>query len=222
MREMIAICSCPRLGFMDFMGESLAAFAANNVHYNNAFGAYWTHAISGSMDTAVKLGYEYIFTTDYDSIITAENVADLIKLMDENPETDAICAVQVGRFSNLLASTKEGISRDELAKSSLVNVATGHFGLTIFRVSSLVDLDKPWFHGTPSSEGEWHNGTDKIDDDISFWRNFDKCGKKLFLAPRVVIGHLELLIKWPDKNLLGMYGTLENYREDGPPGEVWK
>ena len=222
MRKMIAVCSCPRLGFMDFMGNSLAAFAANNVHYHNAFGAYWTHAISGAMETAVDEDYDYLFTTDYDSIITAKNVADLIKLMDDNPDTDAICSVQVGRFCNLLVSSKEGVTREELAEKDLVEVSTGHFGLTIFRASSLKKVGKPWFNGTPSSQGDWHNGTDKIDDDISFWRNLEKHGKKLFLAPRVVIGHLELLIKWPSTDLQGMYGTLDNYREDGPPGDVWK
>jgi hypothetical protein len=208
---------------MDFMGQSLMAFANNGVSYHNAFGAYWSQALSQSMASAVNDGYEYIFTTDYDSLFKDEDVAELIRLMDETPEADAICSVQVGRFCDLIVSTESGkLNKEELRTKNLVPVKTGHFGLTIIRSSALQGLKKPWFIPTPSSAGDWQRGSDKVDDDIYFWYNLFDSGKKLFLAPRVVIGHLELLIKWPDKDMRGMYGTMENYRSDGPPGDTWK
>lgn len=222
MREIVAICSCPRLGYMDFMGNAVIGFASHNVDYYNAYGAFWAQSLSEAIRGAVGRGYEYIFTTDYDSIFNAEEVGALIKLMDENEEVDAVCAVQMGRFSGLLASKeKDGISRDVLTKD-LVPVDTGHFGLTLFRANAFADMEKPWFKSQPDSNGDWCTGSNKIDDDVYFWRNFKASGKKLFLAPRVVIGHLELLIKWPDGQLREMYGTMKNYREDGPPGDVWK
>ena len=223
MASAIAICSCPRLGFMDFMGESLMAFAQNNVAYSNAFGAYWGQALSEAIRAAIDKGFDYIITTDYDSLFSSENVGTLIKLMDDNPEADAICSAQMGRFSGLLISTKSGtIDSKDLKTKDLVEIDRGAFGLTILRASSFTDLKKPWFTHTPDSNGDWASNSDKVYDDIYFWKNLAECGKKVFLAPRVVIGHLELLIKWPDENMNEMYETMKDYREHGAPADCWK
>ena len=216
----IAICSCPRLGYMDFMGFSLVAFANNDVVSHNAFGVYWAQALSQAISMAIAEEFDYIFTTDYDSIFKTENVSELIRLMNDS-DADAICSTQIGRFGGLLVSTESGkLDCNEVKQQELVPITQGHFGLTILRVSAIKDLVKPWFKSSPNDNGDWDKG--KIDDDIYFWKNFQACGKKLFLAPRVVIGHLELLIKWPDENLNGIYETLTDYHQFGAPVNVWK
>lgn len=221
-KRVIALCSCPRVGFTDFLGQSLIAFAANGCEYKNLYGAYWSQALSNGIQNAVNENYDYVITTDFDSIFDTETVAQLIRLADQNPHADAICSMQMGRFSGLLVSTESGeLSRKELENNPLVPVETGHFGLTLLRVSALKELIKPWFWSKPDADGEWKKGQ-KIDDDIYFWDNFKKSGKQLYLAPRLVIGHLELLIKWPDNNLEGIYEIINDYYEHGKPVDCWK
>ena len=222
--KIVAMCSCPRLGYMDYMGQSIAAFAQNGIEYRNLYGVFWGQSLSGGMQAAVEGGYDYIITTDYDSIFTGETVAQLVRLAEQNPHADAICAMQMGRFSGLLVSNDSGeMTFDELHSKPLVPVNTGHFGLTLFRVSSLLDLEKPWFWSTPDVDKEWkRNAEGKQDEDIYFWDNFKACGKQLYLAPRLVIGHLELLIKWPSDRLEGIYETSQDYQKFGVPADCWK
>jgi hypothetical protein len=223
MKKTVALCSCPRLGYMDFMGQSIAAFAVNKIDYRNLYGVFWSQSLTGGIQGALDDGYEYIITTDYDSIFTGETVAQLIRLMDQNEHADAICCMQMGRFSGLLLTTEKGtLSYNELKNNALVPVATGHFGLTIFRASVLKQLKKPWFWSRPDEDGEWKRVGNKLDDDIYFWDNFKNCGLQLYVAPRLVIGHLELLIKWPGENLEGIYETTQHYQKHGPPYDVWK
>jgi hypothetical protein len=75
----------------------------------------------------------------------------------------------------------------------------------------------------PDTDGDWkRNGEGKRDDDIYFWDNFKAAGKNLYLAPRLVIGHLELLIKWPSNILDGIYETTGDYQTYGRPKDVWR
>jgi hypothetical protein len=221
--KIVALCSCPRLGYMDYMGKSIAAFAQNGIEYRNLYGVFWSQALSQGMKSAVEGDYEYIITTDYDSLYDGETIAQLVRLAEQNPHADAICAMQMGRFSGLLVSNDAGsLPLKDLQEKALVEVNTGHFGLTIFRVSSLKKLNKPWFWSKPDSNGEWARNSDKRDEDIYFWDNLRLSGMKLYLAPRLVIGHLELLIKWPDLALEGIYETTAHYQEFGAPADVWK
>lgn len=222
MPRIVAVCSCPRLGFMDYMGQSIAAFYQNGVEYRNLYGVFWEQVLSEEFRKIVDAGYDYVITTDYDSIYTGEDVAQLIRLAEQNPHANAICAMQMGRFTGLLASNDDGyLLQEELKTKPLVPVGTGHFGLTIIRVSSLTKLEKPWFWSTPDANGDWGR-EGKTDSDIYFWDNLKECGMKLYLAPRIVIGHLELLIKYPDVNMDGIYQTLKHNSEFGKPSDVWK
>lgn len=220
----IAMCSCPRLGYMDFMGHSLAAFARNNIEYRNLFGVFWGQVLHTGIKMAMDDGADYIITTDYDSLYNHEDVAQLLRLAEQNPHADAICTMQMGRFSGLLVSTDQGfILREDLKTKPLVPVSTGHFGLTLLRTSSLKDLPKPWFWSAPDTDGEWKkDAPGKLDEDIFFWNNFKEHGRQLYLAPRIVIGHIETLIKWPDENLEGIYETTSHFNQFGPPADVWK
>lgn len=220
--KIMGVLSCPRLGFMDFMGNSLMAFSSNGIPLRLVYGAYWDQAMSSGIKTAVDGGYDYVITTDYDTIFTENQVAWLVELAEANPHADAICAMQMGRFSGLLASTESGTIDHQSLMEDLTPVESGHFGLTIIRTSALKELPKPWFLGIPNSDGEWESKTDKVDPDIYFWKNWRANNRSLFLAPRVVVGHLELLIKFPDLRMDGIYQTTKSYNECGPPADVWK
>ena len=221
--KIVALCSCPRLGFMDFMGQSLAAFLQNGVEYRNLYGVFWGQVLSSGIQKAIEDGTDYIITTDYDSLYSSSDVASLIKLIQYNPHADAICSMQMGRFGGLLASNDEGfMTLADLKNNDLIPIATGHFGLTIIRASTLKDLPKPWFISTPDSDGEWKRGSEKVDEDIYFWKNLTAHGKTLFLAPRIVIGHMEVMVKWPDDNLKAIYETTGDYNQYGQPQDTWK
>ena len=53
--------------------------------------------------------------------------------------------------------------------------------------------------------------------DIDFWKRFIEAGFKVCLAPRVVVGHLEEIVKWPGKELGPVYQTTADYEENGIP-----
>lgn len=214
----IAICSCPRLGFMDFMGRSLVAFAQNGIAYQNSYGVYWAEAMSNAIDDAIK-EYDYIITTDYDSLYTGNDVKQLVELA-KSSNADAICALQMGRFYGPLFATESGEVSCEEIKKDLLPISQGHFGLTIFKASTFKTFPKPWMASKPNENGEWKDG--RIDADIDFWRNFKKAGKQLHLAPRIVIGHIETMVAWPDENLEAIYSKIGDYNRHGKPPYAWK
>jgi hypothetical protein len=70
----------------------------------------------------------------------------------------------------------------------------------------------------------WHNGADgRLDADIYFWKNWRESGLKVFSANRVPIGHLELSIRWPDRNFGTVLQSPQEFRELGVrPADIWK
>jgi hypothetical protein len=207
---------------MDFMGMSLCALAENGVSYHNLFGVYWAQTLSNGIQDCLRDGYDYIITTDYDAVYNGKTVKLLIDMMEDCAEIDAITTLQQGRCD--IKSLFTGSLFYHCGKEAdLVPIDTGHFGLTIFRASAFEGLKKPWFNAIPDENGEWsRNSPSKLDADIYFWKNFIECGKKLYIAPRAVVGHLELLVKWPDEDLNDTFQTLEHYREHGKPDDAWK
>ena len=73
-----------------------------------------------------------------------------------------------------------------------IKVATAHFGLTAIDLHKLANVPKPWFITTADAKGEFGDG--RTDDDIHFWRQWEKAGNSLYLDPRVRIGHLEEMV----------------------------
>ena len=110
--------------------------------------------------------------------------------------------------------------RDSLFDADLLKLKTGHFGLTLIRASTLRDVPKPWFLGIPAPDGSWGKGHQ--DEDVYFWRNWEKAGRTLYAANRVAVGHLEPMVKWPNKTLSACYQRAPDYFSLGPPKEVWR
>jgi hypothetical protein len=53
-------------------------------------------------------------------------------------------------------------------------------------------VPKPWFITTADAQGEFGDG--RVDDDIHFWRQWEKAGNSLCIDPKVRIGHLEEMV----------------------------
>ena len=69
----------------------------------------------------------------------------------------------------------------------------------------------------PNADGEWGEG--RIDDDIYFWKKARREGLRIAACPKVRIGHLQLVITWPDDALRTKHQYVGKYYDDGRPAE---
>jgi hypothetical protein len=196
-----AVMTLPRLGFTANMFAAAKVFPKLGIGFNTASGVFWGQKLSRLIDAHLNDGTEFIFTMDYDTAFKEEHVIKLLQLMADNPDIDAIVPVQVKRENETpMFSILDGSGNGKLVPltdfdSDLVPITTGHFGLTIFRVSAFQGLKKPWFLPHPNEDGEWGEG--RIDEDIHFWNNFNAEGRKVCLATKVMLGHLQMMCTFP-------------------------
>lgn len=219
--------SVPRLGFMDNMFSCIEAVIPCNVKLRKHGGAFWGQSLTKVFERILEEDNpDAILTIDYDSVFQPKHLAHLMQLMMLYPEVDALAPIQSSRH---LATTlftvhgKEGDNQPEIPRSAFAGdtlpVATAHFGLTLIRTAALKKIAKPWFHSQPSQNGDWGEG--HVDEDIMFWRRWESAGNSLHLATRVVIGHAELMVRWPDVNLQTHYQSMTDFQQKGVPEECW-
>lgn len=225
--KVAAIMSVPRLGFMDNFFCAFQALLPNKVTLRKHTGAFWGQCLERGMDECVKDGCDWILTIDYDSIFTKEDIANLIRLAQENPDADAIAPIQAHRTKPTPLMTMNGPDGKKLAEvpfetfdPELTKIATAHFGLTMIRVERLKKMRKPWFISLPAGDGTWSEG--RTDDDIYFWRRWAQEGNTLYLANRMPIGHAELMVRWPGKDFNAIHQHPSEFYKSGKPEEVWK
>ena len=220
--------SVPRLGFMDNFTCIFRAIAPYSKGMYTHTGAYWGKCLTVALSSWLNDGVDAILTVDYDTLCGREDVRDLIKIMNDHPEIDALAPVQMGRAGmptplmavkdddgKLLERVEQGYFAGELAKAE-----TAHFGLTLLRTSALRKTPRPWFLAKPDGDGAW--GVESVDADISFWKQWAKAGNNLYIANRVVIGHAELMVTWPDEEGKPVHQPARAFRKDGKPEGVWK
>jgi hypothetical protein len=227
--NIMAVMSMPRLCFADNMFCAMRALLPLGIYIDRGIGVFWGQMLTRMIEKYLDDGTEWILTLDYDTWFLKEHVTKLIQLMKEHPEADAIMAVQNRREgdSPLIAidgppeQTEVVVPYSEFQKP-LLKVGTGHFGLTLFRVSTLKKLKKPWFLPIPAPDKSWNAG--RQDEDIYFWNQFKEQGFKAYQANEVMVGHLQMMCSFPGRLPLGpsddwttvnMYmGELE---QEGPP-----
>ncbi len=235
-----AVLSAPRFGPIIHMAVAIRAFAHAHVDHEIGQGAFWNQVLCKQIDRALKdESVRYVITTDYDTIFSGEDVVELYRLMEQTPEADAIASVQSKRgcvFALMGIADKDGKPRTEVNvcefEQHLTRITTAHFGLTIFRASTLREFPKPWMVATPDSRGGWdgiEEGEEdkdfvgKVDADIDFWYRWRDAGLTLLVANRVVVGHLEETITWPsrpDKAFAPIHQRVVDFHKVGIPKEV--
>jgi predicted SAM-dependent methyltransferase len=226
----IAFClSAPRFGLTStWMSISQAVGTTPNAIIHSATGAYWGQCLERIMSKSVEEGAEYIITLDYDTVFTPGDVHDLIWLANGYPEADAIAPMQQARGWERPLLNANGTDAQPIAPSTaeewrtrpLIEAGSAHFGLTLFRAASLANFPHPWFHGRPNAAGEWGDG--RIDDDIAFWHGWRARGLRLFVAPRVVVGHIVEAVTWPAEDMTSALQMGSDYQKNGKPKGVWK
>lgn len=223
-----AVMSMPRLAFTDNMFACMEALPPLNVKLRKHTGAYWSQCIERVIDETIEQDSpDAILTLDYDTVFSKRDVSMLIQLMCCYPKVDAIAAVQSGRGKELplfTIKTENGMNASSIAaeelEADLKQVTTAHFGLTLLRAEKFKALSRPWFHDIPDHDGKWGDG--RRDADISFWDQWAAAGNSLYIANRVPVGHLDLLIKWPGKDLRAIYQPISEFRAGGISKEAWQ
>jgi predicted SAM-dependent methyltransferase len=217
--------SVPRLGFQDNFFCWTQALMPLGIVPTKFDGAFWDQCLERVMSEILES--DFILTIDYDSVFTRESVESLIRLAAKYPEADAIIPVQVKRGGGMPLCTMKDEQGEyirqvdrSLFDHPLVLVHTGHFGLTLIRTEKLKQMPHPWFLGQPDPTGQWSEG--RVDPDIYFWHRWKDAGHSLYLAPRVVIGHGEFMVTWPDQNFEPLYQNPKDFWEKGTPERAWQ
>lgn len=220
-------CACtPRFGPLLHPECIQRTSFALGVEFNTTQSCYWAQELSNKIEAALEdPTCEYVLTLDFDTVFAPDDVLELYRLMQARPDADAIFPLQSKRgCDNVLASLPAPNGRYRMSATEeemgyhLRPANTGHFGLTFFRAASLRKFPRPWMVPQPSAEGRWDGG--HRDADIDFWVRFRAAGFQCFLAPRIVVGHLEEVVKWPGKDLRPVYQDVGEYRENGIPATV--
>ena len=173
-------------------------------------GVFWGQCMQRCFNEAIEAGVDWILSLDSDSLFTTQHVSDLLDEFGSHPEADAMAALQCRRGAPFPLMTVGGTEEVECESLDPIKVATMHFGLTLIRVDALKEVPKPWFYAQPDDDGEW--GDDRLDDDIWFWHQMRLSGKKIYVAPRVSIGHLEETVAIFDENLQPKHEYIHEWR----------
>ena len=229
-----AVMSVPRLGFMDnFFCWASALFGLQaivptfKVPIRKYTGAFWGQCLTRTIaDSMERDNTDVIMTIDYDTIFTTQNLVDMLDILAAHPEVDALAPLQMHRIEpRPLFSMRDSNGRavTEVATDAfdgpIAKIHTAHMGCMMFRAKSLLKCKKPWFLNVPDPHGGWEAG--RLDEDTYFWERWAEAGNTLYLANRVVVGHLELMVRWPDKE----FGFIDQHPGDfflkGAPEGVW-
>lgn len=223
-----AVLSCPRFGPTLHMRCTFNALGRARIPCSVTQGAYWHQVLSEVMETALTKDHiDFIIALDYDTVFDYQDVLELWRLIRAHEGADAVCALQTkrGGKSVLVGMTdKDDVPRTRVYRAefqqNLTQIERGHFGLTIFRAESLRTHARPWMVPTPGTDGRWLQESGKVDADIDFWRRWREAGKTLYLANRVVVGHLEEVVSWPGLDLKPVHQGVAEYADHGIPADV--
>lgn len=222
-KRIVALLSNPRYGpTMHYrcLWEAIGSLGINGVI---AQGAYWHQVLSEQMEEAIAdESIDFVITLDYDSIFKPQDIIELCRLARTYDGLDAVCAVQQRRRNDQPLFSTLPTEFDKVSGATfdraLTQVNSGHFGCTVFRADSLRSMSRPWMQPKPDDCGRWSDKS--CDADVDFWKRWRGAGKSLYLANRVLVGHLDELIEWPGQDFKTVHQSVSDYLENGIPAEV--
>jgi hypothetical protein len=160
---------------------------------------------------AANDGADYAITIDFDSLFGPEHVKRLLNVMVENPHIDALASLQARRGMKYPLFTCFGQEAVTFEGKPL-KVSTAHFGLTAIRIESLKKCELPLYQGQPGADGRY--GEDRIDDDIWFWRQWEKAGNSVYVDSGCSIGHVEEMVAYYDTDGTHQFAYPAKWIED--------
>ncbi len=221
-RDVAIAMTLPRLGFSENSTNLMLAIADLGMPAIRSSGAFWEAGITRAFEQALKIpDVKWILAVDYDTVFSASDVLTLLE-QAERLGLDALSPLQVGRERDTVLLTINDDNGNPLIKvpapepnEEVLRVSTMHFGLTLIRVEKLRQLPQPWFIGHTAPDKSWGEG--RMDADIHFWRAWEKAGFKAHTSWKVRVGHLQLLVSWPDHSLATRHQYLSQWTTSGKP-----
>jgi hypothetical protein len=214
------VLSSGRLLFADFADSIINTVQQTGLPWLRGQGADWGQTMERALELMMGR-YDVLITTDFDSVIRPDQVRELLRLMAEYPEQDAIAAVQCKREDGRWMMDVVGIETMTEADfaAELLPVHSAHFGLTAIRTAKLRQLPHPWFLAEPNAQGRWDK--DFTPSDIHFWRVWAKAGFTAAAAVQIKIGHEEDVITWPGRRPgESLRQFVGEYRKHGCPRDA--
>lgn len=225
-----AVMSMPRLSFTANHMVWWKALLPLGIEPTIIQGAFWSQCLSRGFSAALD-ECEYILAVDYDTFMSREDIEQLFALtmalqcdalapFQTKRDDGKVMLTPLGTFQGAGKTQSAGLTPDWFG-APVQEVDAAHFGCTIISTAALKRMRKPWFHSTPNEQGEWNDG--RVDDDMWFWQQWRESGNRVFVTPRVVIGHGEYVITWPGPDLsTPLQQSTRDYAANGKPGNVWK
>lgn len=198
--RIVVLMSVPMCGWNPHWGCVSEAVRPFQIPIRIAYGAYWHQSLSNLLEDCIDDGLDWVLTLDYDSIFSAEHVDRLIRTFGQNPQIDALAALQCKRSTDEVPLlTVAGESAIEVDGNPF-KVTTAHFGMTLIRMESLKKVPMPWFRSMPDPRGSYRT-LERTDADIYFWHEWNKAGNTVYVDPQCTIGHLQPMVACYDENL---------------------
>jgi len=227
--DCVGIITTGRTGFSDThqnITESMHRFGFP-MHWGG--GAYWEQGLTGAIKGALAANptAKYLLFFDGDSIWDNEDLAELYRIIEigtVNGKTiDAVYPTQADRHGEkpLAFNWPDGGRTIQYGHDKpFMPDIHGHFGLTLIRRTVFETLPEPWLMSQPGDRGTWQLSPDnpgKMDADTFFWyERFHKHRKLAVRSNRIVIGHMQMGIRWqrgPDV----IWQRIQDYRRHGKP-----
>ncbi len=208
--SLCAVMSIPRLGWNDNWGCILDALASKKIPIRRETCPFWGHSMERLFEDCLDSGVDWILTLDYDSMFTEQHLDLLLRTFLNHTEADAMCALQTQRHSTHALLSIAG-QNEYKPDGKPFEVTSAHFGLTLLRAEAIKKCAKPWFHSKPDRDGGWRAG--KVDPDVWFWHNWRRAGHTVYVAPKVNIGHLELMVTCFDDKMKYQAAPVVEYRQ---------
>jgi len=221
------ILAAPRNGYIIHQYCTTRAMAQlPGLEFDVIQSCFWWTELCAGMEKWLDRGKEFVLTLDYDSVFSHEDVLELYRIMKSDETIDAVVALQSRRGCDevLFSFGKDGPRnvQTDVFSWRTTQVKTGHFGLTMFRASSLKKFPHPWMTPRPGKDNKWSDKEGRVDVDMDFWHQWEKAGFSLHLANRVAIGHVEEFIKWPSMDGKPIVQSVRDYGTVGKPAETWR
>jgi hypothetical protein len=193
--KIAAMLSRPRFGLNCFWDCASEALAPWHIPIQKLLrGVLGASAWRRGFEDNIAEGVDWIVTLDYDTLFTSKHVQQLIDALGQNPEIDAIAALQCRRGRPLpLAVRADG---QMPLTGGPVQGAHGALRLTLLRAEAIKKMKKPWFWAQARADGGWGEG--RLDDDIYFWGNWGDSGNSLYVHTGCRIGHVEEMVRSTD------------------------
>ena len=210
--KVLAVTSIPRIGWNDHWGCVQDELYPLGIRLHRSQGAFWGQCIQRAFEHSLKQGVDWLLCLDYDTLFTTEHISRLMDIFAQNPHIDALAAMQILRQGDtpLLTTGRGLIEEIDVVNPQPIKVRTAHFGLTLIRMDALSELPKPWFASAPDERGEWGEG--RIDDDIWFWKQWEKFDRSAYVAPDVRVGHLEVMVSDFDEHYQPRHTHVKDWR----------